>query len=65
MYNCLQLAKSLSKFYKKELKAAEREATIISLPFTLDRFLAYEPPDQELYQQWTRVGSTFVLKKPK
>ena len=51
MYNCLQLAKSLSKFYKKELKAAEREATIISLPFTLDRFLAYEPPDQELYQQ--------------
>ena len=45
MYNRLQLAKILSKFYRKELKAAEGDATIISLPLTLGRFLAYEPPD--------------------
>ena len=32
MYNWLQLAKILSKFYRKELKAAEGDATIISLP---------------------------------
>ena len=45
MYNTLQLAKILFKFYRKELKAAEGDATITSLPFALSRFLAYEPPD--------------------
>ena len=48
MYNWLQLAKILSKFYRKELKAAEGDATIISLPLNLGRFLTYELPDQKL-----------------
>ena len=30
MYNWLQLAKNLSKFYRKELKTAEGDTTIIS-----------------------------------
>ena len=48
MYNWLQLAKILSKFYRKELKAAEGDATIISYPLTLGRFLAYELPGQKI-----------------
>ena len=48
MYNLLQLAKILSKFYRKELKAVEGDATIISFPLDLSRFLAYELPDQEM-----------------
>ena len=39
MCNWLQLAKILSKFYRKELKAAEGDAIIISFPLTLGRFL--------------------------
>ena len=46
MYNWLQQAKILSKFYRNERKAAEGDATMISLPQTLGRFLAYELPDQ-------------------
>ena len=45
MYNWLQLAKILFKFYRKELKAADGDSTMISLPLTLGRFLAYELPD--------------------
>ena len=45
MYNWLQLAKILSKFYRKELKAEEGDATIIFFPLTLGLFLAYEHPD--------------------
>ena len=45
MYNWLQLAMILSKFYRKELKAAKEDATIIYFPLTLGRFLAYELPD--------------------
>ena len=48
MYNWLQQAKILSKFYKKERKAAEGDVTMISLPLTLGRFLAYELPDQKI-----------------
>ena len=48
MYKWLQLAKILSKFYRKELKVADGDATIISFPFTLGRFLAYEFPDQKI-----------------
>ena len=40
MYNWLQLAKILSKFYRKKLKAADGDSTIIPLPLTLGRFLA-------------------------
>ena len=47
MCNWLQLAKIFSKFYRKELKAAEGDAIIISFPLTLGRFLAYELPDQK------------------
>ena len=48
MYNWLQQAKILSKFYRNERKAAEGDATMISLPLTLDRFLAYELADQNI-----------------
>ena len=48
IYNWLQQAKILSKFYRNERKAAERDATMISLPLTLGRFLAYELPDQKM-----------------
>ena len=48
MYNWLQLTKILSKFYRKELKAAEGDAAIISFPLTLGRFLTYELPDQKI-----------------
>ena len=48
MYIWLQQAKILSKFYRNERKAAEGDATMISLPQTLDRFLAYELPDQKV-----------------
>ena len=48
MYNWLQQAKILSKFYRNERKAAEGDATMISLPQTLGRFLAYELPDQNV-----------------
>ena len=46
MYNWLQQAKLLSKFYRKEREAAEGDATMISLPLTFGRFSAYELPDQ-------------------
>ena len=65
MYNWLQLAKILSKFYRKKLKAAEGEATIISSPLNLGRFLAYELPDRKILHEWTRVSSKLALKKPK
>ena len=65
MYNWLQLAKILSKFYRKKLKAAEGEATIISFPLNLGRFLAYELPDRKILHEWTRVSSKLALKKPK
>ena len=48
MYNWLQQAKILSKFYRKEREAAEGDTTMISLPLTLGRFLAYELPDQKI-----------------
>ena len=38
IYNWLQLAKILSKFYKKKLKAEEGDATIISFLLALGRF---------------------------
>ena len=47
MYNWLQLAKILSKFYRKELKTAEGDAITISFPLTLGSFLACEIPDQK------------------
>ena len=47
MYNWLQLAKILSKFYRKEFKAAEGDATIISFPLTLGRFLEYEHSEKK------------------
>ena len=47
MYNWLQQAKILSKFYRKELEAADGSATMISFPLTLGRFLADELPDQK------------------
>ena len=47
MYNGLQIAKILSKFYRKELKQEEGDVTIILFPLTLGRFLAYEVPDYE------------------
>ena len=48
MYNWLQLAKILFKFYRKELKAAEGDATTIFIPLTLGRCLVYELPDQKI-----------------
>ena len=48
MYNWLQQANILSKFYTKERDAAEGDATMISLPLTLARFLTYEFPDQKI-----------------
>ena len=48
MYNWLQLAKILSKFYRKEFKAAEGDATTIFIPLTLARCLVYELPDQKI-----------------
>ena len=48
MCNWLQQAKILSKFYRKEREAAEGDATMISLPLTLGRFLTYEFPDQKI-----------------
>ena len=48
MYNWLKLAKILSKFYRKELKAMEGDVTVISFPLTLGRFLAYETPDYKI-----------------
>ena len=48
MYNWLQQAKVLSKFYTKEREAAEGDATMISLPLTLGRFLTYEFPDLKI-----------------
>ena len=48
MCNWLQLAKILSKFYRKELKAVEGDATTTSFPLTVGRFLAYEIPDQKI-----------------
>ena len=50
MYNWLQLAKILSKFYRMELETAEEDATIICFALTLGRFLAYELPDQKIWQ---------------
>ena len=50
MYNWIQQAKILSKFYRNERKAVEEDATMISLPWTLGRFLAYELPDQKVWQ---------------
>ena len=50
MYNWLQQAKILSKFYRNERKAAEWDATMISLPLTLDRFLAYKLADENIQQ---------------
>ena len=47
-YIWLQQAKILSKFYRNERKAAEGDATMISLPQTLGRFLAYELPGQKV-----------------
>ena len=48
MYNWLLQAKILSKFYRKERKAAEGDATMISLPLTLGMFLANKLPDQKI-----------------
>ena len=48
MYNWLQLAKILSKFYRKEIKTAERDTTIISFPLAMGRVLTYELPDQKI-----------------
>ena len=48
MYNWLQLKKILSKFVRKELKAVEEGATMISFPLSLGRFLAYELPNQKM-----------------
>ena len=48
MYNWLKLAKILSKFYRKELKAMEGDVTVIFFPLTLGRFLAYETPDYKI-----------------
>ena len=48
MYNWLQLAKILSKFYRKELKTAEGDAITISFPLILGRFLTHEIPDQKI-----------------
>ena len=48
MYNWLQLAKILSRLYRKELKAAKGDATIIFFRLTLGRFLAYKLPDQKI-----------------
>ena len=48
MYNWIQQAKILSQFYRNERKAAEGDATMISFPLTLDRFLAYELADQNI-----------------
>ena len=48
MYNWLQQAKILSKFYRNERKAAEGDAIMISLPLTLGKFLAFELPDQKM-----------------
>ena len=48
MYNWLQQAKILSKFYRNEGKAAEEDATMISLPLTLGSFLTYKLPDQKI-----------------
>ena len=48
MYNWLQMSKILSKFHRKELKAAEGDATIIFFPLTFGRFLAFELPDQKI-----------------
>ena len=48
MYNWLQISKILSKFHRKELKAAEGDATIIFFPLTFGRFLAFELPDQKI-----------------
>ena len=48
MYNWLPQAKILSKFYKKEREAAEGDVSMIALPLTLGRLLAYELPDQKI-----------------
>ena len=48
MYKWLHLAKILSKFYRRELKAAEGDAAKILLRLTLGRFLAYELLDQKI-----------------
>ena len=48
MYNWLWPVKILSKFYRNERKTAEGDATMIYLPLTLGRFLAYELPDQKI-----------------
>ena len=48
MYNWLEQAKILSKFYRNEHKAAEGDTTMISLLLTFGRFLAYELPDQKI-----------------
>ena len=48
IHNWLQQSKILSKFYRKEPKSAEGDATMISLPLTLGRLLVYELPDQKI-----------------
>ena len=48
MYNWLQQAKILSKFYRNERKAAEGDAIMISLPLTLGKLLAFKLPDQKM-----------------
>ena len=48
MYNWLLQAKILSKFYRKERKAAEGDATMIFLPLPLGMFLANKLPDQKI-----------------
>ena len=48
IYNWLQQAKILSKFYRNERKAAEGDAIMISLPLTLGKFLAFKLPDQKM-----------------
>ena len=48
MYNWLPQAEILSKLYKKEREAAEGDVSMIALPLTLGRLLAYELPDQKI-----------------
>ena len=48
MYNRQHLAKILSKFYGKDLKAGKRDTTIIFFLLPLGRFLAYELLDQKI-----------------
>ena len=43
----------------------EGDATVISFPLTLGKFLAYVLPDQTIYAKRTQVSSKLALKKLK